>query len=260
MKELERGHIAGPFAQPPIKKFRSFPLGAVPKKDGTSRLIITDLSSPTGLSINDFISKEDCSITSSKFDDLVSMVKPLGKSALMAKLDIKQAFRLCPVRPADWQLLGTNWDGFYFIELRLPFELRSSVYVFNSFADALEWVLKNKYLLEWLSHYLDDFFTAGPANTNKCQSNLDIIKLVFQNLIAPLAPEKPEGPCTKLTYLGIELDTDGQMLQLPAVLPAVHSLKAMVRTKKVYKNLAAFPYRKTLFCSKSSTVRKAVFT
>ena len=81
MKELERGHIAGPFAQPPLKKFRSFPLGAVPKKDGTSRLII-DLSSPNGLSINDFMSKEDYSVTSSKFDDVVSMVKPLSKSAL----------------------------------------------------------------------------------------------------------------------------------------------------------------------------------
>ena len=163
------------------------------------------------------------------------MVKSLGRSAPITKLDIKHAFRLCPVRPADWHLLsikhafrlcpvrpadwhllGTSWEGLYFMELKLPFELRSSVYIFNSFADALEWILKNRYLLESLSHYLDDFFTAGPANTNKCQSSLDIIKLAFQNVGVRLAPEKLEGPCTELTYLGIELDTDEQMLRLPA--------------------------------------------
>ena len=48
VKELERGHIAGAFVQPPLKNLRSSPLGAVPKNDGTSRLII-DLSSPNGL-------------------------------------------------------------------------------------------------------------------------------------------------------------------------------------------------------------------
>ena len=102
VKELERGHIAGPFAQSPLKYFRSSPLGAVPKKDGTSCSII-DLSAPNGLSINNFISKKDYSV---KFGDVVSMVKSsLGKSALMAKLDVKHAFRLCPVRPADWQLV-----------------------------------------------------------------------------------------------------------------------------------------------------------
>ena len=90
IKELERGHTAGPFTHPPFENFRCSPLGAVPKKDGTHHLII-DLSSPSGLSINEFISKEDYSVTFSKFDDVVSMVKSLGKSALMAKLDIKHA-------------------------------------------------------------------------------------------------------------------------------------------------------------------------
>ena len=74
IKELERDHTAGPFTHPPFENFRCSPLGAVPKKDGTHRLII-DLSSPSGLSINDFISKEDYSVTFAKFDDVVSMVK-----------------------------------------------------------------------------------------------------------------------------------------------------------------------------------------
>ena len=214
IKELERGHTAGPFTHPPFENFRCSPLGAVPKKDGTHCLII-DLSSPSGLSINDFISKEDYSVTFSKFGDVVSMVKSLGKSALMAKLDIKHAFRLCPVSPIDWHLLGTHWEGFYFIELRLPFGLHSSVFIFNSFADALEWIMRNKYYLKVLSHYLDDFFIAGPADSPQCRSNLIIIQQVFDKLGVPLAPDKLEGPTTVLTYLGIEIDSDDQVIRLP---------------------------------------------
>ena len=56
-----------------------------PKREGTRHLII-ELSSPNGLSISAFISKEDYSVQFSKFDDVVSMVKSLGRSALMAKL------------------------------------------------------------------------------------------------------------------------------------------------------------------------------
>ena len=132
----------------------------------------------------------------------------------MAKLDIKHAFRLCPVSPVDWHVLGTHWEGFYFIELRLPFGLCSSVFIFNYFADVLEWILRNKYYLKVPSHYLD-FFTAGPADSPQCQSNLTIIQQVFDKVGVPLAPDKLEGPTTVLTYLGMEIDSDNQVIRLP---------------------------------------------
>ena len=46
-KELECRHIAGPFKTPPIHPLHCSPLGAVPKKDMSWRLIL-DLSSPKG--------------------------------------------------------------------------------------------------------------------------------------------------------------------------------------------------------------------
>ena len=67
-KELSWGHIAGPFKEPPFPNLHCSPLGAVPKKDGSYRLII-DLSSPPGKAVNDFISKDDFSVTFSSFDD-----------------------------------------------------------------------------------------------------------------------------------------------------------------------------------------------
>ena len=57
-KELRRGHTSGPFQGPPLSSFHCSPLGAVPKKDGSHRIIL-DLSSPRGCSINEGISKDE---------------------------------------------------------------------------------------------------------------------------------------------------------------------------------------------------------
>ena len=54
IKELERGHTAGPFIHSPLENFQCSLLGAVPEKDETHCLII-DISSPNGLSINDYL-------------------------------------------------------------------------------------------------------------------------------------------------------------------------------------------------------------
>ena len=149
----------------------------------------------------------------SRFDDAVQR---LGKGALMTKIDIKHAFRICPVRPEDYELLGTFREGLYFFELRLPFGLRSSVFIFNTFGDTLQWILTNKHLIAELIHYLDDFFTAGEAGSPQCAANIEVIKKVFHQLGVPLAEEKLEGPTTEITYLGIEIHSVRQEICLQA--------------------------------------------
>ena len=106
-KEVSNGHTAGPFQTPPIPNLQCSPLGVVPKKDGTWRIIM-DLSSPHGSSINDYISKEEFSLHYATFDQALSLVARYGKDALMAKLDIKHAFWLCSVCMDDRELLGTH--------------------------------------------------------------------------------------------------------------------------------------------------------
>ena len=105
IKELNRGHTSGPFLQSSFAQLHCSPLGAVPKKDGTYRIIL-DLSSPRGSSINEWIDPSLYSVRYSSFDNAVKLVADLGSNAYMAKLDIKHAFRLCPVCPSDWPLLG----------------------------------------------------------------------------------------------------------------------------------------------------------
>ena len=64
------------------------PLGVVPKKDSSWRIIM-DLSSPHGSSVNDFISKDDFALHYATFDQALTLVARYGTNALMAKLDIK---------------------------------------------------------------------------------------------------------------------------------------------------------------------------
>ena len=104
-KELAHRHTVGPFVTHPFHGLHCSPLGAVQKKDGSYRLIL-DLSFPHGTSVNDGISRVDHSVHYSSFDDAVDLVRSLGHGCLMSKIDIKHAFRLCPVRPHDYKLLG----------------------------------------------------------------------------------------------------------------------------------------------------------
>ena len=47
----------------------------------------------------------------------LAIVSSFRTGALMAKLDLKHAFRLCP----DFDLLGMHWQGQFYVDLHLPF-------------------------------------------------------------------------------------------------------------------------------------------
>ena len=131
--------------------------------------LILDLSQPSCESINEGILEEYCSVKYSSFDAAVDMVKSVGQSAYMAKLDIKHAFRLCPVRKADWQLLCYFWLGWFFVDTRLPFGSRSSPAIFNNFADVLCWILVHIGGILYIVHYLDDFLLCAKY-AEECQA------------------------------------------------------------------------------------------
>ncbi len=131
-KEISLGRIAGPFPEPHL---RCSGLGLVPK-DGNDWRLIFHLSAPAGSSVNDSINPEDFTLHYHSIDDAINMLHRFGPGALMAKADLKSAFRLCPVHPHDWPLLGIQWRTQFFIDKCLPFGLRSSPYLFNLVADA----------------------------------------------------------------------------------------------------------------------------
>jgi hypothetical protein len=96
----------------------------------------------------------------------------------MGKLDVKHAFRICPIHQSDWGLLGFFVEGKYFMDIRLPFGGRSSPFIFNSVADALHWILVHMSGIPCLLHYLDNFFNAT-ADRVQCQADMQKIVKCF---------------------------------------------------------------------------------
>ena len=117
-KEVLAGQIRGPFYQWPLPALHCSGLRVVPKKANKWHMI-QHLSAPAGSSINDFISKEAFSLHYSSMDDAVRILITMGPAVLMVKADLKPAFRIIPVCPQDWELLGMQWNSAFYFDTRL---------------------------------------------------------------------------------------------------------------------------------------------
>ncbi len=212
--ECRARNTAGPFPSPPFPNLTISPLGVVPKKRSKKWRLIIHLSYPEGSSVNDGINIKDFPLKYMTVYDAMDSVMRLGQGALMAKLDIKSAFRLCPVRPEDQCLLGMRWQGKFYYDRVLPFGLRSAPFIFNCLAEVVEWEAMQR-VVRVVHHYLDDFFLAGRANSTECAQALEILQGICAELAIPLATEKMEGPTTCIEFLGITLDSVRLEARLP---------------------------------------------
>ena len=82
----------------------------------------------------DNIPKILCSSFYITVDDAIGKILKLGPHTLLAKVDIKSAFRLLPVHSADKSLLAMQWGNSIYINGCLPFRLRSAPNLFNIMA------------------------------------------------------------------------------------------------------------------------------
>ncbi|XP_072043658.1 uncharacterized protein [Amphiura filiformis] len=144
MKEVNLKRLAGPFYQRPIANLIVSPIGLIPKSEPGKVRLIQHLSFPEGNSINDGIDPEMCTVKYASFDTAVQIVVSAGKGALMAKADIESAFRLLPVHPDDFQLLGMKVGDEFFVDKALPMGASCSPALFEKFSTFLEWVVKRK--------------------------------------------------------------------------------------------------------------------
>ena len=62
----------------------------------------------------------------------------------MSIINLK-CYRLIPVRPEDWNLLGICWKKQYYIDMYLSISLRSASFLFNQFSTAIQWTIQHKY-------------------------------------------------------------------------------------------------------------------
>ena len=164
-KECDAGRIVGPFRlpPPPFANFRTSPFGVVP------------------------------SVKYASVSDAITAIKAIGKGCFLAKTDIKSAFRIVPIHPADYSLLGMKFDNLYYFDRCLPMGLSSSCNIFEAFSTALEWLSVHRLGASSVLHILDDFLFIAKTK-DRCKADLSNFVSLCHYLGVPLAPEKNRRP------------------------------------------------------------------
>jgi len=122
-EELSYNRLAGPYHINWASHMHISRFGVIPKHHQPNKWrLIIDLSHPAKHSVNDGIPKPLCSLSYITIDSAISCILNLGQGALLAKIDIKHAFRLLPVHPADHHLLAMRWKDSIFIDACHPFD------------------------------------------------------------------------------------------------------------------------------------------
>ena len=234
--EVQRGHTAGPFAAPPFDPFRVSPLGARLKSDGSLRILL-DLSQPHGSAVNDFIDKDQFTLQYTTMDSAIAAIHDLGPTgAMMAKIDLQHAFRIIPVRPDQYWLLGFQWNGSYYYDTKLSFGCRSSCKLFNDLADILANTVRHHSANPHTYHFLDDFWFLARAGSPACETAYRTMLAVCNACNIPISYQKCASPSTEMTLLGCVLNTEAMTISLPlAKLHAIMDHLQQVRARRTVR-------------------------
>jgi hypothetical protein len=196
-----------PVTLPLESNTREVPLQGISVADAQGQgPVAAAMENLTGASINDGISSEHTAVCYSRVDDAISMIKKLCKGCFLAKTDIKNAFRIIPICPQDYDLLGIFWQGKFYYDRAMPMGCASSCRTFETFSTALQWVAQKHLNIAHLVHILDDYLMAA-SSYDQCCTDLKNFLSLCEYLGVPIAQEKTVGPRTTLTFAGIELDT-----------------------------------------------------
>ena len=103
-------------------------------------------------------------------DDVIKMIKKLGPGCTLAETDVRSAFRMIPVHPKDYHLLGMQWRGKYYV--RLLFANGACKFMPDLLeCTGMKWVARNKLNIPHIVHILDDFLIAAES-PGKCRAKL----------------------------------------------------------------------------------------
>jgi hypothetical protein len=151
---------------------------------------------------NDFL--EDKPFQYSSVRDGVALASQCPEAAYMVKLDISACFLSFPIHPDDLQFFICQAGGDFYQFLRMVFGLKTAPRIASLLLDVVSSALAD----QGIAHvrYLDDFLlVASSAERAWLCAHRAADTLVAFGLA--LAPDKVEGPATRLEFLGIIIDS-----------------------------------------------------
>jgi len=230
-KELAEKRFLGPFRMARTAIHPDLivsPWGSVPKTSAVElvvRRVITHLSAgpdpgERAGSVNSFtVGGLDVLFpTRGDFTFMVSrlLAKDEGE-VLMFKTDLVGAFRVVPLHPALYHLLGFAWEGEYLVDTRLGFGSRSGPFLFQVLSNALHFII-NAEIVEVLGedaapllNMLDDFLGAA-VGMESAAAAFEIMMSVMNMCGLATAEHKTSRPCQVMGVLGMEYTTEGRRL------------------------------------------------
>ena len=214
-EELNNKAILGPFKNPPIENLHVSPLMTRDKTSSANRRVIIDLSWPLEHSVNSGVGGDcylgtESVLTYPSIDNITNKVLKLGKGCKIFKIDISRVFRHVPIDPGDLDLLGLYWED-YFLDQSLPFGFKHGSSIFQRMSDTLRFIMTQEGHSIW--NYIDDFLCVSlPSKIDKTFNRL-------QELLAELglsvSAKKLVPPSTRVTCLGIQVDTKNLSISIP---------------------------------------------
>jgi len=212
--EIERGCIIGPFKHAPTPDLVTSPVCVVPKPNGKWRLIF-NLSFPIGNSVNDSIPDHLKSVSYCTVNDAVRFIVNNPRYSTLCKLDLKDAYRMVPIKRADWKYLGMYVSGEYLVDRCLPMGAASSCQIFQRISDAISYSMSAVISVPHrIFNYLDDFLIITESVTTGDIALAEVTAMVSSTNL-PVSHEKTVHPCGKLVFLGIVIDAQGMSLSIP---------------------------------------------
>ena len=216
--ELKAGRILGPYTEPPLQSATYSPLYVIPKSEPGKFRLIHDLSKPKGTSVNDNIPD---SLKSVQYCSVMDVAKFLQEQKVkgdgqyyMAKIDLKDAYRVCPINKEHWQYLGMKYEDKLFIDTCLPMGLGTSCAIFSAISDSLCWLFHVKNPDCKFYNYIDDFIILAPTK-ELCESALSSVLSTLEWLGFPISEHKTVTPSTHIEFLGLGIDSKTLSFYVP---------------------------------------------
>lgn len=205
--EIEKGRMCGPFSEeePPCDLFQVNPCGLMEKKGTNPKTfrVISHLSAPFGLSVNDRIYRLEFVMKYENVNHAVRWINKYRKGCILSKVDIKNAYRILPVDSVDQDLQGIKLGNDIYFDKALAFGNRASGGIFCRFADVITWITMQQSIGS-IIHYVDDFLIISKSDG---QRELRQFLRILNILKIPYKESKLEGPSTCIIFLGVQIDT-----------------------------------------------------
>ena len=255
MKEVRDGRFAGPFLQPPFDNFIQSPIGLVPKDNGVNTRLIFHLSYPRdGQSVNSCTPTELCSVKYPSFDEAITrcmeelqlVENETDTPIFIGKSDMRMAFRNLGLNRRSFKFLvmkarcplDHNW--YYFVDKCLPFGASISCALFQEFSNCIAHLMKFRTDRQTVN-YLDDYLFACYLRS-LCDDQIKQFLSLCSEINFPVSLEKTEWASTRVTFLGLLIDTILKLVCVPtdkiqkaksAILSILDSKKRKVTVHKI---------------------------